>query len=150
MLECIVMEKIKKREGTIFMASVVLNAYRVEDVQFRNVLETGVQIKLENKYSFNMKYDRENKCVGTFAVEVYDKDNPDKFYVKARIAAFYTYAEGMEKDKVHRAAFKEVFPYAKALVTTVSANGGVPPIILPAVDIDSQSIYRFDLGKQSQ
>ncbi|MBE6642858.1 MAG: hypothetical protein E7615_04325 [Ruminococcaceae bacterium] len=130
------------------MASVVLNAYRVEEMQFKNVLETGIQIKLENKYSFNVKYDKENKCVGVFSVEVYDKNNSDKFYAKTRIAAFYTFTEGMNKDTIHREAFKEVFPYAKSLITTITANGGVPPIVLPGVDIDSQSIYRFDLGNK--
>ena len=130
------------------MSSVVLNAYRVEEMGFKNVLETGVQIQLENKYSFNVKYDKGNKCVGIFSVEVYDRDNADKFFAKTKIAAFYTYSEGMDKDTIHREAFKEVFPYAKAIITTITANGGVPPIILPAVDIDSQSIYRFDLGNK--
>lgn len=128
------------------MASVVLNAYRVEEMQFKNILETGVQIKLENKYSFNVKYDKDNKCVGVFSVEVYDKDNADKFYAKTRIAAFYSFSGGIDKDTIHREAFKEIFPYAKSIITTISANGGVPPIILPAVDIDSQNIYRFDFG----
>ena len=119
-------------------------------MQFKNILDTGVQIKLENKYSFNVKYDKDNKCIGVFSVEVYDKDNADKFYVKTRIAAFYTFSEGMDKDTIHRESFKEIFPYAKAIITTISANGGVPPIILPAVDIDSQSIYRFDFGNNKK
>ncbi len=130
------------------MASLVLNAYRVEEMQFKNVLENGAQIRLEHKYSFNVRYDSDNKCVGTFYVEVYDKNNPDKFNAKTKIAAFYTYSEGVDKDTIHREAFKEVYPYAKAIITTITANGGVPPIILPAVDIESQNIYRFDIGKK--
>ena len=117
-------------------------------MQFKNVLETGVQIKLENKYSFNVKYDKEDKCVGVFSVEVYDRDNQDKFYAKTRIAAFYSFSEGMERDTVHREAFRAVFPYAKAIITTITANGGVPPIILPEIDIEKQNIYRFDLGNR--
>jgi len=130
------------------MASVVLNAYRVEEMQFRNVLDSGAQIKLENKYSFNVKYDKDNKCIGLFSVEVYDRNNKDEFFAKTKITAFYSFSEGLDKDAIHRAAFKEVFPYAKAIITTVTANGGVPPIILPAIDIDSQSIYRFDIGEK--
>lgn len=130
------------------MASVVLNAYRVEEMHFKNVLETGVQIKLEHKYSFNVKYDGENKCAGIFSVEVYDRENADKFYAKTKVVGFYTYTAGMDKDSVHRAAFKEIFPYAKSIITTITANGGVPPIVLPAVDIEAQSIYRFDLGNR--
>lgn len=132
------------------MALVTLNAYRVEEMQFKNILDTGVQIKLENKYSFNVKYDKENKCVGVFSVEVYDKDNADKFFAKTKIAAFYTFSEGLNRDTIHREAFKEIFPYAKSIITTISANGGVPPIILPAVDIDSQNIYRFDFGNNKK
>ena len=132
------------------MAAVVLNAYRVEDMQFRNVLETGTQIKLEHKYSFNVRYEKDNKCVGVFFVEVYDKNNADKFYAKTKVVAFYTFTEGMNKDTIHREAFKEVFPYAKSIITTITANGGVPPIILPAVDIDAQSVYRIDLGDKKQ
>ena len=128
------------------MSTVVLNAYRVEEMQFRNVLETGTQIVLENKYSFNVKYTDDKKCIGNFFVEVYDKNNKNDFFAKTRITAFYSYKEGMEKDAIHREAFRQVFPYAKSIITTITANGGVPPIILPAVDIDSQSIYRFDLG----
>ena len=130
------------------MATVVLNAYRVEEMGFRNVLDSGAQIKLENKYSFNVNYTQPGKCVGVFSVEVYDKNNQDKFYAKTKIVAFYSYSEGMEKDVIHREAFKEVFPYAKAIITTITSNGGVPPIILPAVDIESQSIYRFELGNK--
>lgn len=130
------------------MSYVVLNAYRVEDMQFKNVLDSGEQIQLENKYSFNVKYTQDNKCIGIFSVEVYDKNNADKFFAKTKIVAFYSYKEGMDKDTIHREAFKEVFPYAKAIITTLSANAGVPPIILPAVDIDTQSIYRFDLGNK--
>ena len=128
------------------MSLVVLNAYRVENMHFRNVLETAEHITLENRYNFNVKYEVDNKCVGILNVEVYDKDNPDKFFARTSIVASYTYKEGMEKDAIHREAFKGVFPYAKAIITTISANGGVPPIILPAIDIDSQSVYRFDMG----
>ena len=52
----------------------------------------------------------------------------------------------MKKDSIHREAFKQIFPYAKSIITTITANGGVPPINLPAVDIDSQNIYRLDIG----
>ena len=128
------------------MSLVVLNAYRVEEMQFRNVLETGTQITLENKYSFNVKYTDDNKCIGNFFVEVYDKNNKTDFFASTRITAFCSYKNEMEKDAIHREAFRQVFPYAKSIITTITANGGVPPIILPAVDIDSHSIYRFDIG----
>ena len=32
------------------------------------------------------------------------------------------------------------------LFTTLCAGAGIPPIIVPNVDIENQEIYRFDMG----
>ena len=50
----------------------------------------------------------------------------------------------MEKEKIHVQSFKELFPYARALITTITANSGIQPIIIPPIDIESQDIYRFE------
>ena len=39
----------------------------------------------------------------------------------------------------------EYVPLAKALVTTVTANAGIKPIIVQNIDIEEQEIYRFDM-----
>ena len=54
----------------------------------------------------------------------------------------------VEKEFIHVDTFKELFPFAKAIVATVSANAGIQPIIVQDVDIESQEIYRFDLPKR--
>ena len=43
----------------------------------------------------------------------------------------------MEKEFVHVDTFKELFPFAKALITTLSANAGIPPIMVKNVDIET-------------
>ena len=55
---------------------------------------------------------------------------------------------GKSAAKQHTDTFKALFPYAKALITTVTANCGIQPIIIPEIDIDNQQIYRFDNGKK--
>ena len=54
----------------------------------------------------------------------------------------------VEKEFLHVDTFKELFPFAKAIVATVSANAGIQPIMVQDVDIESQEIYRFDLPKR--
>ncbi len=130
------------------MASVVLNGYKIEEMRFVNMIENGVHIKLEHRYSFNIQYNQNEKCVGTLEAEVYNGKEPEKFFAKTKMLAFFTFKEGIEKDIVHREAFKEIYPYAKAIITTLSANAGVPPIIMPAIDADSQSVYRVDIPPQ--
>ncbi|MDY4898990.1 MAG: hypothetical protein SO125_08565, partial [Eubacteriales bacterium] len=55
-----------------------------------------------------------------------------------------------QKEQVHIDSYKALFPYARAIITTLTANAGIPPIFIPEADIESQSIYRFDLGNKPE
>ena len=84
---------------------------------------------------------------------MFDKKQPAALNVKVTVCGIFSVKDDAKKELVHVESFKELFPYAKALITTLSANAGIPPIIVQNVDIDSQDIYRFDMnaikGEQS-
>lgn len=126
------------------MAKVNLKAYKASEIQFVSKLENGTRVELGNKYSYNVNYAQNNVCRGEFTIEVADKENPDKFGIKVVLVGIFEFEAGMEKEKIHVQSFKELFPYARAIVTTVTANSGIAPIILPPIDIESQNIYRFE------
>lgn len=123
---------------------VQLKAYKASEIKFVSNLENGTRIELGNKYSYNVNYGNNNVCRGEFTIEVADKANPDKFGIKVVFVGIFEYEEGLEKEKIHVLTFKELFPYARALITTVTANCGIQPIIIPPIDIESQEIYRFE------
>lgn len=126
------------------MADVNLKLYKASQINFVNNLENGTKIELGNKYSYNVSYAPNKTCKGEFTLEVFDKKDPEKFGIKIVIVGIFEFKDGLEKEKVHVLTFKELFPYARALVTTVTSNAGIPPIIVPGIDIESQSIYRFE------
>lgn len=130
-----------------------LKAYKVKEVVFSNNITAKVQLHFNNKVSYNVKYDNKGMCEGTMCVEVFDKQQPDVLNVKVTVCGIFSVTPDAKKELVHVETFKELFPYAKALITTLSANAGIPPIIVQNVDIDSQDIYRFDMnaikGEQS-
>lgn len=123
---------------------VQLKAYKASQIQFVSNLENGTRVELGNKYSYNVNYANNNVCRGEFTIEVVDKANPDKFGIKAVIIGIFEFEEGMAKEKIHVQSFKELFPYARALITTITANSGIAPIIIPPIDIEAQEIYRFE------
>ena len=123
-----------------------LKAYKVKEVVFSNKITAKVQLHFNNKVSYNVKYDNHGMCEGTMTVEVFDKKQPDVLNVKVTVCGVFTVAPDAKKELVHVETFKELFPYAKALITTLSANAGIPPISVQNVDIDSQDIYRFDMN----
>lgn len=127
------------------MASVNLQAYKVDKIDFVNTTENGTKIALGNQYSYQVKYAvGKNVAKGSFDIEVHDKENPDRFKIHVIVVGIFAYDEKETKEIIHTETFKALFPYAKALITTVTANCGIQPVIIPNIDIDNQEIYRID------
>lgn len=131
------------------MSTVTLKGYNAVEFSFANKLPSGTQIKLGNKYQYNVKYAAEtNGCVGEMSVKVFDRDHEDAFFINLVLRGAFSYRENAEKEQIHVDSYKALFPYARALITTMTSNAGIPPIFIPEADIEAQSIYRFDLGNK--
>ena len=127
------------------MTNVQLKAYKVSRINFNNAVQSTVHLNLNNKVSHNVKYTDGAVCEATLCIEVLDKDHPDVLNITVEVKGIFDIRRGVEKEFVHVDTFKELFPLAKALVTTVTANAGIKPIIVQNIDIEEQEIYRFDM-----
>lgn len=127
-------------------STVTLRGFTVTEFSFANKTQNGTKIKLGNQYNYNVKYAQNNTCLGEMSVHVYDQNDPEKFFIKLSLRGVLTFDPAAQKEQLHIDSYKVLFPYARAFITTFSANAGIPPIYIPEADIESQSIYRFDLG----
>lgn len=127
------------------MTNVQLKAYKVSRINFNNAVQSTVHLNLNNKVSHNVKYTDGTVCEATLCIEVLDKNHPDVLNITVEVKGIFDIRRGVEKEFVHVDTFKELFPLAKALVTTVTANAGIKPIIVQNIDIEEQEIYRFDM-----
>ncbi len=127
------------------MTNVQLKAYKVSRITFNNFVQSTVHLKLNNKVSHNVKYTNGSVCEATLCIEVLDKDHPDVLNITVEVKGIFEIKSGVEKEFVHVDTFKELFPLAKALITTITANAGIKPIIVQNIDIEKQEIYRFDM-----
>ncbi|MBQ8014983.1 MAG: protein-export chaperone SecB [Clostridia bacterium] len=125
------------------MRNITFKAFKASEIEFVNKHENGTRIEFENKYSYNVKYSANNTCVGEFTVEVNDKANKDKFHIKAVVLGVFTYNPEAKKEVIHVESYKELFPYVRTMISSLTVNAGIPPVILPNFDIESQSIYKF-------
>lgn len=131
------------------MAIVNLQGYKVDKIEFANNKENGAKIALGNKYSYQVQYaNGKDIAKATFDIEVHDKEEPENFKIHVIVVGIFAFASGETKEEIHTETFKALFPYAKALITTVTANCGIQPIIIPTIDIDNQEIYRIDGNEQ--
>lgn len=125
------------------MKNITFKAFKASEIEFVNKHDNGTRIEFENKYSYNVKYSPNNTCIGEFTVEVNDKANKDKFHIKAVVLGIFTYNPETKKEIIHVESFKELFPYVRTMISSLTVNAGIPPVILPSFDIESQSIYKF-------
>lgn len=126
------------------MINVKMKAYNVVELNFVNKLDNGTQVHFSNKFSYNVQYSNTNVCKCELIAEAFDKDTPEKFGVKLVLNGIFEYNPELKKENVHVESFKQLFPYARSIISTVSVNAGLPPIIIPEFDIESQSIYKFE------
>ena len=130
------------------MSNVNLQGYKVDKIDFVNKKDNGTKISLGNKFSYNVQYAKDrNMARAEFDLEVHDKENPESFKIRVVVVGFFAYNTDVKKEIIHTDTFKALFPYTKALITTITANCGIKPIIIPEIDIDNQQIFRFDNSK---
>ena len=132
------------------MSCCELKAYTFSDIEFTNRLDPNVQIKIGNKFSYNVKYPSDktnNVCRGELEVEVGDTSDDSKLNLKVTLVGILAYNPAEKRELIHTESFKILYPLARAMVTTITANAGIKPIMLPNINIDDQDIYRIDGAK---
>ncbi len=132
------------------MSKAALKAIKVSNIDFTNQIKENKKIELGFSYSYNVKYSTNNSCIGELTVKVTDKANPDEFALNVTANGIFTFENGTPKEELHVETYNEMFPYVRAFVTTITANAGIPPIIMPFIDISKKEIYRFEMGKNGQ
>lgn len=128
------------------MSNVTMNAYKVGEITFKNNVNGRVELKLKTKISHNVRFSRGNHCEATLVADVRDEANPDSISITVKVIGAFTVNKQVEKEFIHIDTYKELFPFAKALVATVTVNAGIPPIYLQSIDIENKEIYRFDMN----
>ena len=126
------------------MGKLSFKAYKIEELQFANKVQSSAKIEIKNSYSYNVRYTNQNICEGKFTVTIADKENPENFAIKLVLCGIFSFDPEMQRELIHVQTYKELFPYARTIITTITANAGIQPIILPSMNIENKEIYRID------
>lgn len=123
------------------MANVKLLNFSASEINFLNDIKRSETFELTNRCSYNVRFAPNSFCRGEMTVEVFNKNAPDSFRLKLRVTGDFVIEDQSPQDAVHRATYKLLFPRVKAMVTSLTVAANLPPIFLPDLNIDDQSIY---------
>ena len=127
------------------MKEIELKGYKVNEVRFVNRIQGNRKLELTNKYSYNVGYSKVNTCKGEFRAEVFDKNDPEQFSITVVLEGFFVTAPEMEKEVLHLKTYDALYPFVKSFVASLTVNAGIPPVLIPYVDISGQNIYRVEM-----
>ena len=125
------------------MINATLKGYRADEIVFVNKRTKTTPMEIQTKYAYNVKYANNGTCRGELTVEIQDKSEPETFNLKVVMSGLFEFKEA-PREVLHKETFNTLFPYTRSLITTVTANSGIMPIIVPIMDIESQSIYKIE------
>lgn len=132
------------------MAKTVMQGFKVTNVDFINNIKQQKKIELGFSYSYNVKYSNQNTCIGEFTAKITDKTDADEFRITVTGTGVFRFEAGAQKEVFHVQTYNELFPYLRAFVTTLTSNAGIPPIIIPFIDISKKEIYRVEMDKNGR
>ena len=125
------------------MIAQLKNSY-ITEVDFVN--KAGGNFKLNHKYSYNVKYAKDNLCRGELTCRVACEERPELFHLNFVCVGVFSYQPELTKEQIHVETYRLLFPTASAFALTLTANAGIPPIRIVPMDMSSSSIFRIDLG----
>ncbi len=121
-----------------------IKAVKADEVSFVNRIEPGETIQLGFKYTYNILYSGGTGGRAEMTLTAESKTSPEKFRLKVTESGIFACPPGLPREQVHVATFKALFPYAKALAAMVSSASGVPAVMIPEIELNSQDVMRID------
>jgi preprotein translocase subunit SecB len=122
-----------------------LRAARAESISFTNHTQGNGTLKLGFKYRYNLHHISPGVARGELTLTAEDKEHPEQFSLTVTETGIFSLPPDMDRERAHVESFGMLFPHTSATVMSVSALAGVPPIIVPRIEVGEENIYRVEL-----
>ena len=119
--------------------------YQVPEMQFLNKLPPQIRLQLSIQATYHVQYGANGIARGEMSVSVLDREKEKDFSIKVTLVGVFKTDE-IDQQVIHKESFRTLFPYARALISTVTANAGMPPILLPAMDPEGKGVLRVEIN----
>ncbi len=116
-------------------------AYRVEESYFKvKPVKENEKFTLSPKFTCSIKSGKED-FTATLTVELGDGVSvaATPFNLKASVNGRFALGEdvGSDRERQLRFAVNTLFPYLRSFVSFLTATSGLPPFMLPAIDVEA-------------
>lgn len=132
------------------MAALPLLSYRVTDLSFHNGMKDPAHVQISLQLGYRLQHTPAGILRGEMKMTLKDQNQPDAFCIKATLVGLFRGAADLPKETAHKESFRVLFPYLRALVSTVTANAGIPAILIPPMDPDEKNVTRVEFHPEGR
>lgn len=123
------------------MNNTELLIYKVNKLVYENHIINEKKFEIASNIQAKVNYDKVNhKCLCTYNIKMFDKENIQPFNIEVEIIGFFSYSDDMKKEDVHISVAHELFSYLRSTVSSLTAAAGITPIIIPQHNISIDEI----------
>ena len=128
--------------GQVANSALIFHDYIVEKIEFSR---KGNDVQNIENYNFTLNnevLESEDKEIFKIFLEIIIEDDDNSIYINIAISGIFGFdekhniEESIKKSIVQKNTLAILFPYLRSLVSTISSNAGIKPIIIPAVNIN--------------
>lgn len=126
------------------MANVKILNYSANEIAFINNLKHAESFELKSRCTYNLGFSQNKLCRGEMCAEIFNAKDPESFKLKVKVVGDFICEDDSPKDEIHKTTYRILFPRVRAIVTSISVSANIPPIFLPEINIDNQSVYMIE------
>lgn len=127
------MEKVK--------ASINFKRYFINEIKFKLNNNEKDQNNIDLQFNGNTTiYHEKNEAAVSLICIMGENESDSPFSLYVSITGLFDYQSDMKDDKLQKLittnATAILFPYLRAMVTNITSNAGISPVILPTLNIN--------------
>lgn len=129
------------------MKFTTLKSFMVNEVTVQNKAKPSPQLNIKNNFQISPL--QGSLCRGEFNIDITDKDETTGFHVSATGTSLFEVDVQRSKTEIHIEAMQQMFPYMRSFIQTLTANMGIPSIIIQPIDYGNMQIVNINIPNKS-
>lgn len=124
--------------------AVDLKVVKAENISFVNTLGPNTSFKLAFQYKHNLHYPAPNVARAELTVIAENSEDKEHFRISVTEVGVFSCPDQMPRETIHVETFQILFPYARALISSLTGLAGIPPILPPAIRINEENVMKIE------
>ena len=120
-----------------FKSKLIFNKYIVKEIKFKyneGFKEKPIEVMFD--IDKETKYIGEKNMTVDLTINIFEENDKYPFYMEVTIRGYFTIENNMENINFEPNAIAILYPYARAIISTYTANANIMPLTLPVINVN--------------